>query len=181
MENRKGLSGWKRLWFLVGTLYAMVVVAFVALGWPSADSGVRTFTVRNNETGQRFEFDFYGSREPSDAEIEEIRLQQSASGKSLSTDPNYGTPLAIVLPLKIEGRPPIYFSAGTRESTIDQVVRRHVDGPRPERWRQMGWAALAWVVPMVFVYALGWGVGWVNRGFRSDGQNDNTSGPRLGA
>jgi hypothetical protein len=37
-----------------------------------------------------------------------------------------------------------------------------------ERWRR-GWGvALVWVIPCLVLYALGWAIAWVRRGFQSE-------------
>jgi hypothetical protein len=38
---------------------------------------------------------------------------------------------------------------------------------KAQRWARLGYAALAWLVPCLVLYAFGWAIGWVYRGFRA--------------
>jgi len=39
---------------------------------------------------------------------------------------------------------------------------------KAKRWRHAGWVLTFWLLPGVFLYALGYGVAWVRRGFRQE-------------
>ncbi len=36
----------------------------------------------------------------------------------------------------------------------------------------LGWGLVAWIIPSVLAYLLGWGVGWVWRGFKLKGESN---------
>jgi len=38
--------------------------------------------------------------------------------------------------------------------------------------RAIGWGLVAWIIPSVLAYLLGWGVGWVWRGFKLKGESN---------
>lgn len=163
--------GWRRLWVFVGVLYAVVVAAVAVRTWPLSESGIRAYTVLENDTGEQFSFEFHGPREPNDAEIEEIVVQLKAGptppvGAVLSSDPAWGTSGALVIRAAVDGRSWAYFPGGTTQPTVDRAISLKVNGPWPERYWHIGTAALWWAVPMAFLYLLGWGIGWVFRGFQ---------------
>ena len=39
---------------------------------------------------------------------------------------------------------------------------------RAERWQRAWWVPLVWIIPCLTLYAFGWAIAWVRRGFRSD-------------
>ena len=80
--------------------------------------------------------------------------QPTGNGGYLSTDPNAGTLVAQSRrPLSIVKSEPLPFS------------ERHALAIR--RTTLAGQLLALWAVPAGFLYALGWSVGWVWRGFRS--------------
>lgn len=190
-EKARRASGWLRVWALVGVLYGLLVAVLVASSWPPAESRIRTYIAKDNDSGAISSFEFYG--EPSDAQIQRVIQRQPAdkanavsNGKYLSTDPNAGTRIGddvtglmvkpdwfalsatgepVVISVSVEGRR-VYFPGSTPEYEMTEAVNRYVDGPWPERRESLAGGFAWWAGPMLFLLALGWGIGWVVRGFR---------------
>lgn len=166
-------SGWFRLWVFVGALYALFVAGLVALSWPQPESGIKTYEAVVDATGEKFEFDFYGYMDLTGAELEAILLSQKLAGSPVGTQvtpssPQVSAALNRLTFVEDKGRETVWVKA-TSKTSAETAVKRLREGPWPERRSMIGWAALGWAGPLVFVYAVGWGVGWVIRGFRKGG------------
>jgi hypothetical protein len=163
------LSGWFRLWVVIGALYALVLAVYSAIYWPQAESRIKTHHVKDNATGVQVEVDYFGDYGPTDLQLEAIGVIHSFLGKPDGTEATFKPELADALYsldyTKVEGRRPVYFVNGAEER-VGRAIKRRADGPWPERLVWLGQGAIVWAVPMAFVYALGWSVGWVARGFR---------------
>jgi hypothetical protein len=63
------------------------------------------------------------------------------------------------------------FRVGTDDETITAVVRAYEAALnaqlRVQRRTFVLWTAAAWFLPCLVVYAFGWAVAWVHRGFKA--------------
>jgi hypothetical protein len=64
------------------------------------------------------------------------------------------------------------FAVGTSEADMTRMVKEYIAAYRgilrDRRMEHGSWAFAAWLVPGLFLYAFGWGVGWVRRGFSKE-------------
>ncbi len=177
------LNGWHRLWIVVSILYFVPVAAFVALTWPTAAT-----------TWHR---DAFIARLPDElrAHVEAAYDSEYSWKDSLKSEipppPDYrppvftpGTKTAKATPLPSRFTlvsAPVRFPNGAvlqvrvaKEGDTEPDARvapaywAVVEGAaRAARWTTAWQAFGAWFVPCLSLYALGWAVAWVRRGFRT--------------
>lgn len=168
-EGRR-LNGWQRLWVLTSALLGLAVLVVGCLAWPTV--------------AEVSESDVY-KRMPAD----------SASKLYLSTDPNFG--LAIEAPVggKASLEPPVGGTLG--DPPIGAIPDASVEGHSlhfvpsspgkaydvptvvsdykvalanaitARRASTVAWLGGLWVALSAGLYALGWAIAWVWRGFRN--------------
>jgi hypothetical protein len=172
------LNGWQRLWVVLSALYLLLVAGVTILLWPTAVT-----------TSHRDEFI---ARMPAELRANVVggysnkwAMEEARKARAGRTsEPRGTTKERNAPPLK----PPSVFKLveavtfpngavleilAAKEDDIDADVRV---GPAywaivestasAERWRMAWQMALLWLVPCATLYALGWSVAWVRRGFR---------------
>lgn len=181
---RVRLNGWQRLWVIVSVLYLVLVVCAIVVFWPTA----RTTWHRDDFIAQmpaelRARIDAaYDSK---------WKWEETMKTGSIPPPPDvskfltpYGfkptrTPLAPGFILESE---PVSFPNGAvlqirvaKEGDAEHDARAATAywtvveaATRAARWTMTWSMALLWAVPCMTLYALGWAVAWVRRGFRAE-------------
>jgi hypothetical protein len=152
------LNGWQRLWILVSVLYLIFVGFFTYVFWPTVET-----------TWHRKEFI---ERMPAD-----VRQHVSAAFSSqYEADREEREVKAKYPKVEWDGRPQILpngavlivkgddFQRFNAMMVYSEIISAEV---KAQRRVTVGYAALAWLVPCLLLYAFGWVIGWVYRGFRS--------------
>lgn len=191
------LNGWQRIWAIVSFVYLLLVVGVTILFWPTpattyhrdefitmmpADLRVRVSAAY----ASKWAFDEAWKRTgpPPDQSRPRSgldRLKQDLAivpFNSKPTPPPTPWPKGVVLYSE-----PVDFPNG---SILEIRVAKDGDdqhdarvaaaywavvesATRAERWTRLWQMALVWLIPCLALYACGRAIGWVRRGFRSDG------------
>lgn len=140
------LSGWHRLWVVACAWYLAAVAAFVTVEWPTPE-----------RVSHRPEF--YGRLAPESRKIildAEQRSRAESSRESVHVEFPNGHVIA--------------FSADVSQQEGNKVSREYwsiVEEKASQRKRSLLLrTTFLWLIPCVGLYALGWSVAWVVRGFR---------------
>jgi len=143
------LNGWQRLWVLVGVIY-LVVIAIVTIsvvpkrsqlisGWAYDAVDLIKAHEKVDSSNWTLRKGVFG-----DASDEEI-VTKITTGAAKTEDKDWR--------IKVK--------------ELEAKHTKRLDGLLGEQLRAVGIAILVWFVPVVLLYALGYGVGWVYRGFRN--------------
>jgi hypothetical protein len=184
------LNGWQRLWILAVILWGVVVAGVSTLLWPTnADSvpttGEDITSLVNSTMAQRPEvvivgvdgkehifppgFDpkraaeivRRGGEKTSEASptigvpVRELEPVRKDAPLLLSIDPNAAKPLTIVESKPLSSEP------------LRVVASKPLSSPGNPRNAFLLVAFAVWAIPSSCVYALGFGVAWVRRGFKA--------------
>lgn len=125
------LTGWQRLWVVLATLWALVVVVMGVANWPQHAGEL----LEEDHTADRIWVDF---------------------------DKTRPSPLVVIRETDTDGTKHVFFEGTDPTAAANQVrlARRRM---RIQFVFVMFGVCL---VPSLFLYALGWSVGWIRRGFR---------------
>lgn len=160
---RLRLNGWQRLWILVSVLYLLLVGSLAYAFWPTLES-----TRHRAEFIERMPADV--RKQINGAYASQWEADQEAKDVSRTLPPGF------VLKGR-EGRLQVLpngavFRVVGSEFEQFRVLAAYVDvvdaEVKAQRWATARTVALAGLVPCLALYALGWAIGWVYRGFRSN-------------
>ena len=171
------LTGWQRLWILVSVLWLVVVALFSYLLWPTVSSDTVHSIVydqlpREMQLKLFDPFSFLSEKPVGITDPEAERLANEWVAKQ------WGLPF----PEKLEDAGitinvsdhVLTFRTGVTQAEAEEVAHKYVEllhralaAARHERVQAARTAFLVWVVPCVMLYALGWAIAWVRRGFRT--------------
>jgi len=133
------LNGWQRLWVLVSGLYLVGVIAFVASEFPQLE------------------------------QVQSLALLQKLSPASqalLVHEDKGGWGTDVDMPNGIT----LSFKRGVSENDAKAVAKEYWEivsaVSNQRRLSLVGFATLAWFVPCLVLYIIGWALGWVYRGFQ---------------
>ena len=161
------VNGWQRLWVLTIGLWALVV-AFFAWGlWPRAGTVSTAGSVSTGEVIARMDQEEL-------AMLSTAALARTFGGRLLDEDGRVLPDVDIEM-VDIGGHN-VWFASDLSSSDRDHFAGRFSDAltnildskrrALAPRRRAVATQALAWwAIPALAVYALGWAVGWVRRGF----------------
>ena len=187
------LNGWQRLWIVASILYLVPVVAFIALSWPTAattehrDAFIARLPVElRAHVGAAYDSD--AARKLSWKSKIETTIPPPPPGyPSIPPPPDAYKP-GIKSPAETPPPPGFTLVAADVSFPNGAILQIHVarNGDtepdarvapaywavveaeaRAARWTVVWHAFLIWFVPCLSLYALGWSVAWVRRGFRS--------------
>ena len=132
------LSGWQRLWILLSVIYLVIPVLFLIADWPT-----------KKEIEDKWVYDTLEIvRQPSDSVFEIRSAYNDLSNQELVERVH-----------KKFGK--------AKFEKIDKEYQKELKNLNYKRLKSFGVAFLFWIVPVIVLYILGKGVGWVYRGFRS--------------
>ncbi len=172
------LNGWQRLWIVLSTVYLLPVIGLTILIWPSP----QTMWHRNEfleqmppEVRKKIESAYM-------TEYEARKASGASSTDSFPTFPPKGQPAEDARPVPpgaILVSSAVQFPNGAvlqihvaKEGDKEPDVRAAAahwtvveSAARTARWQTARQMILLWVIPCFMLYALGWAVAWVRRGF----------------
>ncbi len=184
------LSGWQRLWIVVSILYLVAVVVFAILWWPTnATTGHRDeFISRMPNEARTHVVASYASewsaREDPSGHIHEgfpngaVLVIRGTPDSRLAAIrkkyPQYNDLSDAKLASALRAKFPEYADLQADSFVADEDIRKVAQAywdvvtgaTRAARRSLTIYALLGGVVPCLMLYALGWSVGWVRRGFR---------------
>jgi hypothetical protein len=142
---RLRLNGWQRLWALIGVLYGVLVVGVCYFNFPRFESVTHQGGFYNQ---------FSIEQRSLLAGNGEFVKEQTETGQQVEF-PNGHV---------------MTFKPGVTEEQIGTVARAYAQAVQTvlssHRVNFTLHAVLAWLVPSLGLYAIGWGIAWVRRGFR---------------
>ena len=143
------LNGWQRLWVVAAALYLV----------PVSTGVVSFFPAREQIESSRVYAAIGAVAEHRKASEPELRWEGAYSVRTtfyrdLSND-------EIISRLNEKWGTKVDFS------NIEEEYRRKIEALPFERAKIIGLGFLAWLIPVLFIYALGAAVAWIIRGFRS--------------
>jgi len=143
------LNGWQRMWVVVSLLYLVAVIIFTIAFMPERANIEQAWEYETDAiagSNTRLELPF---RDMSDeARVKVIREVYPDAYQDLN-DEELATALR------------------TRIGFINIKHQARLAGLFGEQVKSMGLGLLAWIVPSVVLYMLGWSIGWIYRGFQS--------------
>ncbi len=147
------LSGWQRLWVVVSLLYLVTVVIFTIALMPKRANIEQAWESEIDAiVGSNIRFSLPFRDMNDEALVRVFREEYPDAYQDLSDEELVST-------------------ISIRVALIDFRHQQRLDSLFGEQAKSMGIGLLAWIVPSVVLYLLGWSIGWVYRGFqsRSDG------------
>ena len=158
------LNGWQRLWIVLSGFYLIVAVAFTIAFWPTPET-----TRHRDEFLTRMPADLRGKV---DAAYSSTFEWEAAMKRA--TPP--GTPPGFIpdpQPVKLPNGAILQIRVAKKGDTEPdfRVAEAYwavvQSATRAARWETAWVMALVWLIPCLTLYALGWAVAWVRRGFSS--------------
>jgi hypothetical protein len=156
------LNGWQRLWIVLSAIYLLLIAGLTIVFWPTPET-----TGHREEFLTRMPADLRGKVDAaysSTFQWEEAMKRATPPGTTpgFIPDPQPVTlPNGAVLQIRVTKKgdtEPDFRVADAYWAVVQSATRA-------ARW-QTAWAmALVWLVPCLTLYALGWAVAWVRRGF----------------
>jgi hypothetical protein len=141
------LNGWQRLWVLITVLWMIAVVSVSYLLWPVAGS------IQNS--------DVYAQLKPEDSQRLYDRWAKYAVPPDFIPDPGKTVDI---------GGHTVQFAQGLSENDMNKTAAAYYAALQHillvRRVEFGGEAIAAWSIPVAALYAIGWAVGWVRRGFQ---------------
>jgi len=137
------LNGWQRLWVLVSVIYFLFAVSFIVLFLPKKSDYLST---RVHET---IDLTIKNVPELRSSYVYQVR---DAYG-DLSDD-------------EVVKRIHSKFKGQIDYSKIEEEYATRLAKLSSEQIKAVGTGFLLWLVPVVFIYLLGWAIGWVIKGFK---------------
>ena len=153
------LNGWHRLWIVLAAAWSLPVLTYTYLEWPIAGSITKAdvYARMKSDDAKRF-VDYY----------------DVLAAKVGGTSPRYtiedpGQQSNEGLVVQIDGRTVQFVNGVSREDMNLIAGSYHAALLRILAIKREALAIQAfalWMVPAVMLYALGWAIGWIRRGFR---------------
>jgi hypothetical protein len=184
------LNGWQRLWVVVSAFYLILVVGVLYTLWPTAERTLHRddFITRMPDEARKHVIASYATewraREDRSGYLHTVLpngavlvLRGTPDPRLAATRkkfPQYGdlsdTKLATALRAKFPEYANLLPDSFVMDEDVRKVVKAYSDvvaeATSAARWSSTGYALLSWLVPCFALYALGWSVAWVQRGFR---------------
>lgn len=175
------LNGWQRLWIVVSVLWLIPVLVAVYSPWPSRPppfvrSPKRLYTVKDKGNGQTRQLELSHPQRPLvDADFRDLRtwlVQQTEITPESEFNEIVDIPGIGEVPFTVWRQEDDSGHAEPRHMTDAEVTaaamklyRDHVHTIRRQQLALTGKATAAWLLSISALYALGWAVGWIRRGF----------------
>jgi hypothetical protein len=161
--NLTALNGWQRLWVLLSSLFAFVVVAVVIAEWPQETEFVEaraTYTVELVLKAVSMKAQRSGN------EIDEFKARHALEeGAAVVRAKNYAYLPASELIAKIS---PVLADTPFQEELVIREAKDARDISNM-RIKSIVSGLLIWFVVIALTYACGWSIEWVRNGFRGNG------------
>lgn len=149
---RMNLNGWQRLFVVVAVLWSMLVVAVAMFDWPSESHLTRAEVFAHLDPTVGGRIDGYQSPNGFIPDIpipapEKVAINVAGHDLDVTADPKDRDASLLAI-------------AGAYAAAMRETLRAR-------RMNYAGLSAAVALVPMVMLYALGYSVAWVRRGFAS--------------
>jgi hypothetical protein len=176
------LNGWQRLWVILSFVYLLLVVGVTILFWPTPEgmwhrdeflammpADLRVGVEAAYTSGWKWE-ETTGKR---NVVVWDYAPTEASKQKSVSPPPAAGyrpLPDSVSEPVRFPNRAVLEIRPKDGDTQYDARVAAAYwavveSANRTERWTRLWEMALVWLVPCLALYACGWGIAWVRRGF----------------
>ena len=159
-SGRPMLNGWLRLWVLVSSLYLLGIVTLATATYPGDPPNLQQVALRSIELLLREEVAAAAASGDQRSELELLRLLDK--GAQIVRAQAYGDLSDREIIEKV--RPKL--KQATSLASLAQQEEVAASERRTARWSHVVRYALIWLVPLVLLLCLGWGIGWVRKGFQ---------------
>jgi hypothetical protein len=151
------LTGWLRLWIFVSGLYFVIVSVFAVFTLPQASTIPHSETIYDQiQPEQRKKI--LGAKRSDGTSSERQALLDEARQRGIISEVEMPNGHVLVFASELS-RKEQENAAKAYWTVVEKTAKE-------ERRKYIGIAFLWWAVPTLAVYVLGWGIGWVYRGFR---------------
>jgi hypothetical protein len=187
------LNGWERLWVILSFVYLLLVVGVTILFWPTPEgmwhrdefiamlpADLRVGVEAAYTSRWKWEEEWKRNVSPPDARRPLTGLEKI--DRDLALTPYNANPAPKPSPwpkgFTLFSEPVIFPNGSVLEIRVakdgdtQHDVRVAVaywavieSATRTERWTRLWQMALVWLIPCVVLYASGWAIAWVRRGF----------------
>jgi len=162
------LNGWHRLWILLSAVYFVLVTSFVILNFPKAENIPHQSEFYKKLSKKSAAMIWTDNREDALALGHEIIIDFIPDKKEEeNVKPKGGNWLDIE---EMPNKHDIIFNAKSSEEDkrlVSQEYWRVVEQRATEkRLHLLLYASLFWLAPCLVLYALGWSINWVYKGFK---------------
>jgi len=186
------LNGWQRLWVVLSTLYLVIVLTDLYVQWPTPNRTTHRdeFIARMPEDARKHVVAAYSSeyaaREDRSGYIHftmpngaVLVLRGRIDPRLVAVRAKYheyddlsDVQLATALRTKRRSEfgdlaPPTFVADEDSARVANAYDEIFSDAARGDRWRVIVDGFLLWLIPCLVLYALGWSVAWIRRGFRA--------------
>jgi hypothetical protein len=149
------LGGWTRIWVVTCVLYAVVIAFVISVAMPSTRSVYREwFADASTAIAQ-------GIKSTEKRDVEPYQVENALLNKSRAEN--------VAFLEKVENSPTENQKVFSSQVTAVNSKYRKILSGSPQRRLVFGLEAFGWWLGgALALYALGWSIGWVVRGFRSN-------------
>jgi len=190
------LNGWQRLWVVVSVLYLLAVVILVAVSWPTVATTwhKEEFITQMPEDARKFVVASYANQwSAQDGRGGFIEIMPNGAVLLLGAPadprlvalrkkyPQYDDLSDTELVSALRAKFPEYANLSDsviRDEDFQKVVKAYSailnEAARTARWSSVRFGLLMWLIPCIGLYALGWAVAWVRRGFSRPSAGQST-------
>jgi hypothetical protein len=179
------LNGWQRIWVVLIVLWALVIGVMgyrerptyiwhstSTAGWrePSVVAGMPTKSWAGDDCRSEV------SKQPTVSPEEQLKRDKEEMKQRLRRSmllPDEPGPDIVLVNIPLEGLKDgvtLCFKRGTADPVMERIASEYYEAYvtrlREQQREHTGAVFLVWLVPGLFLYAFGWGVGWIRRGFK---------------
>jgi len=155
------LNGWQRLWVVVVGVWLLLILAGSYWGWPTAEYVSRADVLKQMKAGDAKQFLDY-------CDFVFEQPQQESKGQDSSQSCGPWSKYQAGQPVEIGGHT-LQFINGLSQEQMNHTAGEYYGLLRStlavRRAEFAGDAFALWIVPAVALYAVGWAIGWIRRGF----------------
>ena len=155
------LTGWQRLWIVIGALYGLIVAAFTPMGFPT-EKGIHDMwawrvihETESDITSQAGIASYQFNLRDLHKGKSDLDIANELSAKRIAFERKQTEPRVI------EGSAALK----AKLAELDDERRKKVDGLTAAQAKYIAGAVAIWIVPCLLVYALGLTARWIWRGF----------------
>jgi len=143
------LNGWQRLWVLASVIYILIIIILAIVSFPSPENYTETDKILKNLSTKSLDI---------------------LAGKSRGVLDKLADEQFKRVTVKYPNDQILEFLSSTNKADIEYVSKDYWGSvtklTNTKRIIFLFDMFLAWVVPCVILYSLGWSTGWVIRGFK---------------
>jgi hypothetical protein len=164
------LNGWQRLWVVLTVLWGGLIGLYTWIEWPQeSERRIRTYTIKENSSGNLFDVRWYGDSPPPEAVVNAIGSrdkrydappkvgefwadEQGHVVKFASVDGNNLRAIPVAEAVEVDGVGLIQFPSGTSDWIKENAVKEFMQGVWPRRNDHLKQSAWLLLIPTILLY-----------------------------